>query len=129
MVLVKITRKIAKEKTGTIHDVINAVQNKMDEENDVNITKVISPLVKKMEKIEDTEEILIKAIALMQDQTPEGKLALLNLLQSIGKVKDDTIVKAEENVKKQNEEKKENEEKAIKELEAIEKEEKVIGRV
>ena len=127
--LINNARKLAKSNMGTIHDVINAVQNKMDEENDVNITKVISPLVKKMEKIEDTEETLIKAIALMQDQTPEGKLALLNLLQSIGKVKDDTIVKAEEKVKKANEEKKENEEKAIKELEAIEKEEKVIGRV
>lgn len=127
--LIKNVRTLAKQNSGTIKDVISAVQTKMDENNDANITKVISPLAKKMEKIEDTEEILIKVLALMQDTTPQSKLALLDLLASIGKVKDDTIVKAKENVEKQELAQKENKEKAIKELEEIEKQEEIVGRV
>ena len=127
--LIKNVRTLAKQNSGTIKDVISAVQLKMDEESDRNIAKVISPLVKKMEKIEDTEETLIKVIALMQDNSPQSKLALLDLLQSIGKVKDDTIVKAKENVEKQELAQKENEEKALKELAEIEKQEEIVGRV
>lgn len=118
----KIANKAITNKDDTIKGVKQAVLAEISNNFDIAYDKAIKPLKEKVEEVGPVLDAFAKCIALMQENTPESKLALLELIQRIGngnKEVAETAEKAKKEVERKAEEDKEKVEAAQAELEAL----------
>lgn len=118
----KIANKAVANKDDAIKGVKQAVLTEISDNFDIAYEKAIKPLKEKVEEIGPVLDVFAKCIALMQENTPESKLALLELIQRIGngnKEVAEAADKAKKEVERKAEEDKEKVEAAQAELEAL----------
>lgn len=101
-------KSLAKEKTLTTQDVCNEVQKTLETTNkeivEKEINEMIQPLEKEIKQITPTLNAFAKVLALSQENTPESRLAILELLQEIGSVGNEVIEEAKDTIEKEIEE-------------------------
>ena len=114
--LVSYTKSLAKDKATTIDEVKNQVveilQSTNKESVEKSINELVAPLEKEVGSITPVLNAFAKILALSQENTPESRLAILELIQELGNVSGNVVAKAKSEVNKQvEEEQKEQEEK------------------
>lgn len=115
--------KLAKQKQTTIEDVAQLVKKTVaettKEESLKLVNDLIAPITDKVNTITPILTALTKMIALSQENSPESKLAILELVQSLGTVSTKVIEDAKQTIVKQVEEEKEEKVETINTLAAI----------
>lgn len=102
--------KLNKEKVKTAQEIRDEMYKLFKDETSVNI----SPLLEKINELEKQNKLMAKIFALMQDKSPESRIAILELL-STQEVATTEIKQAKEAIEK--EQKKEEEQvEALKEI-------------
>lgn len=117
-------KELAQKKAITTEEVCNKVSEILKTTNKESVEKSINDLVKPLEdKVGSITPVLnafAKVLALSQENTPESRLAILELLQSIGNISDKVIDDAKKEVNSQIKQDEEKKETAISTLEKIE---------
>lgn len=117
-------KELAQKKAITTEEVCNKVSEILQTTNKESVEKSINDLVKPLEdKVGSITPVLnafAKVLALSQENTPESRLAILELLQSIGNISDKVIDDAKKEVNSQIKQDEEKKETAISTLEKIE---------
>lgn len=97
--------KTNKQKAMTTQEVCNQVMAALKTTNEETtkemINKLITPLQTQIEQITPVLNAFAKVLALSQENTPESKLAILELLQSMGTVSNEVIEEAKEVIEEQ----------------------------
>lgn len=122
--LVSYTKSLAKEKNTTMEDVKTQVIEILNTTNKESVEKSINDLVAPLEKevgsITPVLNAFAKILALSQENTPESRIAILELIQELGNVSGNIVEKAKEEVNKQVEEENKEQEEKIELLTQIE---------
>lgn len=104
--------KLAKAKTMTNEEVKKAIMEEMgtkiDESVRDNLASSIVSISKTIERQNEVLSLLAKISALSQENTPESRVAILELISRLGVVDKDDIEKAKETIKKEVETKRAN---------------------
>lgn len=104
--------KLAKAKTMTNEEVKKAIMEEMgtkiDESVRDNLASSIVSISKTIERQNEVLSLLAKISALSQENTPESRVAILELISRLGVVDEDDIEKAKETIKKEVETKRAN---------------------
>lgn len=116
-------RDIAKQKSVSAQEVCDKVTEVLRETNEEEVEKAINelltPLQSKIDTITPVLNSFAKILALSQENTAESKLAILELLQSIGNVSNEIIEEAKSEVESQKAKEEENKQSQINTLNSI----------
>jgi len=118
--LVSVVKDLKTQKTMTMENLMKnlSVQNTEEfEKEKQDLMKVIMDLIQPLLKY---SEVMAKVLALSQENTPESRVAILELIQSLGTIDANLIEQAKTLVAKQEVEKEEKKQAKIEQLEAIE---------
>lgn len=122
--LVSYTKSLAKEKNTTMEDVkaqvIEILNTTNKESVEKSINDLVAPLEKEVGSITPVLNAFAKILALSQENTPESRIAILELIQELGNVSGNIVEKAKEEVNKQVEEENKEQEEKIELLTRIE---------
>ena len=103
--LVSCVKTLNKQKAMTIPNLLKELKAYVDKikDNEVKqwILEFISPLESKVDKLVPVIDVLVKIIALAQENTPDSKIAILNLIQELGSVETKQIEQIQEEIKAQ----------------------------
>ena len=117
-------KDLAKKKAMTTEEVCNKVVEILETTNKESVLKSINDIVKPLEdKVGDITPVLnsfSKILALSQENTPESRLAILELIQSIGNISNKVVEDAKTEIVNQIEEEQKENEENIAILESIE---------
>ena len=117
-------KDLAKKKAMTTEEVCNKVVEILETTNKESVLKSINDIVKPLEdKVGDITPVLnsfSKILALSQENTPESRLAILELIQSIGNISNKVVEDAKTEIVNQIEEEKKENKENIAILESIE---------
>lgn len=119
--LVSVVKDLKTQKAMTLENLMKnlSVQNTEEfEKEKQDLMKVIMDLIQPLLKY---SEVMAKVLALSQENTPESRVAILELIQSLGTIDANLIEQAKTLVAKQEVEKEEKKQAKIEQLEAIEK--------
>lgn len=102
--------KMAKEKNLTAesvkNEIMNALGDKVDESVKNQLASAITSLTKTAERQNEVLSLLAKVCALSQENTPESRVAILDLISRLGVVDNSDIESAKETINKEVAEKK-----------------------
>lgn len=118
--LVSVVKDLKTQKAMTMENLMKnlSVQNTEEfEKEKQDLMKVIMDLIQPLLKY---SEVMAKVLALSQENTPESRVAILELIQSLGTIDANLIEQAKTLVAKQEVEKEEKKQAKIEQLEAIE---------
>lgn len=118
--LVSVVKDLKTQKAMTMENLMKnlSVQNTEEfEKEKQDLIKVIIDLIQPLLKY---SEVMAKVLALSQENTPESRVAILELIQSLGTIDANLIEQAKTLVAKQEVEKEEKKQAKIEQLEAIE---------
>ena len=118
--LVSVVKDLKTQKAMTMESLMDnlSVQNTEEfEKEKQDLMKVIMDLIQPLLKY---SEVMAKVLALSQENTPESRVAILELIQSLGTIDANLIEQAKDLVAKQEVEKEEKKQAKIEQLEAIE---------
>lgn len=124
-------RNLTKKHGATIEDVSKIVVKTLEEQTNKQVQEITMPLAKKVDEITPILLTFSKILALSQENTPTSRLAILELLQNIGKVDNSLIEQAKDEVNKQEEEKETKKQETLEKLDEISKTENasnIVGR-
>lgn len=117
-------KDLAKKKAMTTEEVCNKVVEILETTNKESVLKSINDIVKPLEdKVGNITPVLnsfSKILALSQENTPESRLAILELIQSIGNISNQVVEDAKTEIVNQIEEEKKENKENIAILESIE---------
>ena len=117
-------KDLAKKKAMTTEEVCNKVVEILETTNKESVLKSINDIVKPLEdKVGDITPVLnsfSKILALSQENTPESRLAILELIQSIGNISNKVVEDAKNEIVNQIEEEQKENKENIAILESIE---------
>ena len=117
-------KDLAKKKAMTTEEVCNKVVEILETTNKESVLKSINDIVKPLEdKVGDITPVLnsfSKILALSQENTPESRLAILELIQSIGNISNKVVEDAKTEIVNQIEEEQKENKENIAILESIE---------
>lgn len=117
-------KDLAKKKAMTTEEVCNKVVEILETTNKESVLKSINEIVKPLEdKVGDITPVLnsfSKILALSQENTPESRLAILELIQSIGNISNKVVEDAKTEIVNQIEEEQKENKENIAILESIE---------
>lgn len=117
-------KDLAKKKAMTTEEVCNKVVEILETTNKESVLKSINDIVKPLEdKVGDITPVLnsfSKILALSQENTPESRLAILELIQSIGNISNKVVEDAKAEIVNQIEEEQKENKENIAILESIE---------
>lgn len=120
--IVKISN-LAKQKTLTAENVKDLIMNELGDKVDESVKKQLSSAVNSLTKTAERQnevlELLTKVAALSQENTPESRLAILDLISRLGVVDKEDIENAKDNINNEVEEKKALEEETNKAVDKI----------
>lgn len=109
--LVANIKKLKKQNNLTLKDVSLEVQNKLKDAVSEELQTYVPSLIDTQKKTNDVLQIFSKILALSQENTPESKIAILNLIEELGTIgkdiTDNSKAVVEESVKAIEEHKKE----------------------
>ena len=109
--LLSSVKTLRTQKAMTLQNVLTELKKYVDmcKDNEIKsaIETIINPLVAKVDSINPVLETFSKILALSQENTPESKIAILNLIQDLGKIDVKVIEQANETIEIQEQEKKE----------------------
>lgn len=115
--------QMAKEKNLTAENVKNLIMSELGDKVDESVKKqlasAITSLNKTAERQNEVLTLLAKVSALSQENTPESRVAILDLISRLGVVDKEDIDSAKETINKEVEEKKAKEEETNKAVENI----------
>ncbi len=115
--------QMAKEKNLTAENVKNLIMKELGDKVDESVKKqlasAITSLNKTAERQNEVLTLLAKVSALSQENTPESRVAILDLISRLGVVDKEDIDSAKETINKEVEEKKAKEEETNKAVENI----------
>lgn len=118
--LVSVVKDLKTQKAMTMENLMKnlSVQNTEEfEKEKQDLIKVTMDLIQPLLKY---SEVMAKVLALSQENTPESRVAILELIQSLGTIDANLIEQAKTLVTKQEVEKEEKKQAKIEQLEAIE---------
>ena len=118
--LVSVVKDLKTQKAMTMENLMKnlSVQNTEEfEKEKQDLIKVTMDLIQPLLKY---SEVMAKVLALSQENTPESRVAILELIQSLGTIDANLIEQAKTLVAKQEVEKEEKKQAKIEQLEAIE---------
>ena len=114
---------LAKQKTLTADNVKEAVLEKLGDKVDEAVASQLSSSIVSITKMiknqNETLALLTKVMALSQENTPESRVAILELISQLGVVKDEEIEEMKETINKEVEDKKAAEEKTNESVDTI----------
>ena len=114
---------LAKQKTLTADNVKEAVLEKLGDKVDEAVANQLSSSIVSITKMiknqNETLALLTKVMALSQENTPESRVAILELISQLGVVKDEEIEEMKETINKEVEDKKAIEEETNKSVDTI----------
>lgn len=106
--LIGVYVKYRKYKHNTLEDVVKTVHNELaefctEQFNNLSVEK-IAPVIEKVNELNKGIETITKVLVLMQDKTPEGRIALLEYLGVKTENADikASVVEIEKNIEEQN---------------------------
>ena len=108
----------------TLENVENTLKESLQEQNKLELDRLVgeitSPLASEINGFKPVLEAFAKVLVLSQENTPNSKLAILELLSQMGRVDTQVVEKAKNEVIKQELEQQEKKEQVIEELKKIE---------
>ena len=120
--IVKISN-LAKQKTLTAENVKDLIMDELGDKVDESVKKqletAINSIIKTTERQNEVLELLTKVAALSQENTPESRLAILDLISRLGVVDKEDIENAKDTINNEVEEKKALEEETNKAVDKI----------
>lgn len=93
---------LSKEKKEAVQDVVKQIYANMQN----NINDALQPIIPELQKVQLYMQTFSKAFVLMQDNRPEARLAVLQLIQELGETNINDVKQAIEEEMQVNEEEK-----------------------
>lgn len=118
--LVSTVKDLKTQKAMTMENLMKnlSIQNAEEFEKETQaLVKVIVDIIQPLLKY---SEVMAKVLALSQENTPESRVAILNLIQTLGTIDENIIAQAKTLVEEQETAKEEKKQAKIEQLEAIE---------
>lgn len=118
-IVTKIMKSISKDREINTIALNNAIEKGVQEQLNKYIPQVVNPVLAKIDKVEKNTNSVIKGIALLQDGTPQSKLAMYDLIGQTKIVDKSTIEMCKQDVEKEIQKTEEQKQETIKELDNI----------
>lgn len=112
--------------TNVVVDTLNKI---VDSKVNDKLNQAIKPVVEFLQKNQNTTEALAKIIALSQENTPESRVAILDIIANMNVLPTALIESAKEDIKQEQEQEKQEQEQTVAKLEGLKVEDETIGRV
>lgn len=112
--------------TNVVVDTLNKI---VDSKVNDKLNQAIKPVVEFLQKNQNTTEALAKIIALSQENTPESRVAILDIIANMNVLPAALIESAKEDIKQEQEQEKQEQEQTVAKLEGLKVEDETIGRV
>lgn len=112
--------------TNVVVDTLNKI---VDSKVNDKLNQAIKPIVEFLQKNQNTTEALAKIIALSQENTPESRVAILDIIANMNVLPTALIESAKEDIKQEQEQEKQEQEQTVAKLEGLKVEDETIGRV
>lgn len=112
--------------TNVVVDTLNKI---VDSKVNDKLNQAIKPVVEFLQKNNNTTEALAKIIALSQENTPESRVAILDIIANMNVLPTALIESAKEDIKQEQEQEKQEQEQTVAKLEGLKVEDETIGRV
>lgn len=112
--------------TNVVVDTLNKI---VDSKVNDKLNQAIKPVVEFLQKNQNTTEALAKIIALSQENTPESRVAILDIIATMNVLPTNLIESAKQDIAKEQEAEKQEQEQTIEQLEGLKVEDETIGRV
>lgn len=115
-------KDLATKHSNTSKEVVDTIKNILPDETEREIERLVTPISNDMKQMKEVLNQFAKILALQQENTPEARVAILQLIQQLGTLGDDVTNLAGEAQKvvseqtKALEEKKEAQSKALEEV-------------
>lgn len=118
--LISMVKTLNKQKAMTIDNLKSALEEQNEKEIEKAVVEVTMPIIEQINKILPYLNTFSKILALSQENTPESRVAILNLIEQMGKEENEILVNAAKKViSAQVEEDKKRKEEQTKKLDAI----------
>lgn len=122
VVIVKLGKIVTKSKEINAVEIQNTIEKGINEKLGEKAEQIINPLVEQVKIMERGVHSIVKSIALLQDGSPQSKLAMYDLIEQSGIVDSVTINECKQDVLleiEKQEQKKEETKKQLKEIENV----------
>ena len=112
--------------TNVVVDTLNKI---VDSKVNDKLNQAIKPVVEFLQKNQNTTEALAKIIALSQENTPESRVAILDIIANMNVLPTALIESAKEDIKQEQEQEIQEAQNTVAKLEGLKVEDETIGRV
>lgn len=118
--LISMVKTLESQKSMTLGNLLTALKEYNAVEIKKAIIEVVNPVVEEINTIKPYLTTFIKVLALSQENTPESRVAILELIEKMGKQDNDALIEtAKEIINAQVEDDKKKKEEQTKKLDAI----------
>lgn len=119
VVVAKITKALGLSKDVNTKHIVSTVESAVNEKVGEGLKQVVEPIKIEYQKVINEVHTLVKGMALLQDNTPQSKLAMYDLIEKTGVVETEIIEQCKADVQEQiivEEQKKEEKKEALKDI-------------
>lgn len=118
--MISTIKTLSKQKSTTIDDVMSALKSQNKEEIEKAINDVVTPIINTVNEINPYLQTFAKILALSQENTATSRLAILELIEKMGTVDEQTISDAKESVETEVKNEQEKKQETLAKLESVE---------
>lgn len=121
IVVVKLGKMLTKSKEINASEIEKLIKQKIDDNFKEASINTLTPVVNEIKTLQESVRTTIKGIALLQDGTPQSKLAMFDLIEKTGLVDVETIIECKNDIQAEIDKKEQIKIETKKQLKQIEK--------